>query len=64
MIENRDVAELKIELGALREVAKEQKRTLLACKQFLEQLREKGLTLSFTERTAASLLLESIKRFE
>lgn len=64
MTENRDIDELKTELAALREVAKEQKRTLLACKQFLEQLREKGLTLSFTERTATGLLLESIKRFE
>jgi hypothetical protein len=64
MTESRSNEDLKIELDALREVAKEQKRTLLACKQFLEHLREKGLTLTFTERTSAGLLLESIKRFE
>ena len=52
------------ELAGLRHTAKEQKRTLLACKKFLEQLQEKGISLSFTERTAASLLLEQIKRFE
>lgn len=55
--------DIKKELEALRYVAKEQKKTLFACKQFFEQLQEKGLTLSFTERTATSLLIEQIKRF-
>lgn len=50
------------ELDSLRELAKKQRFVLLACKQFLDQLQEKGLTLSFTERTAAGLLLEQIKK--
>lgn len=59
-----EITRTEDELVALRHVARRQKMTLLACKQFLEQLQEKGISLSFTERTAVGLLLESIKRFE
>ena len=54
----------KNEIDALRFVAREQKKVLLACKQFFEQLQEKGIALSFTERTATSLLIEKIKGLE
>jgi NMD protein affecting ribosome stability and mRNA decay len=52
------------ELSALRDVAKRMKRDLIMCKQFLEQLNEKGIVFSYAERTAASLLIEKIKRYE
>lgn len=61
---SNDPSQLKNELVALRTTAKNQKIVLLACKQFFEQLQEKGVTLSFTERTAVGILLEKIKGLE
>lgn len=47
----------EVELLAIR-----QRRVILTCKQFLEQLKNKGIVLTFTERTACNLILESIER--
>lgn len=44
------------------ELVIKQRLVLLSCKKFIEQLKEKGLGLTFAERTACNLILDSIER--
>ena len=41
-----------------------QRIVLASCKKFLEQLKGKGIGLTFAERTACNLLLDSIERLD
>lgn len=41
-----------------------QRMVLMSCKKFLEQIKEKGIGLTFAERTACNLLLDCIERLD
>ena len=41
-----------------------QRLVLSSCKKFLEQLKDKGMGLTFSERIACNLLLDSIERLD
>ena len=41
-----------------------QRIVIASCKKFLEQMKDKGIGLTFSERTACNLLLDSIERLD
>jgi len=52
----------EVDLNAV--LVMKQRMVLSSCKKFLEQIRNKGIGLTFAERTACNLLLDSIERLD